>query len=422
MNISALLGSGAVLSAVMMSWNYIKLLYNYIYGIFFTTLIIEHPYNIRINHYLINNFKIINRNNIFFSCFISKDKLIYYNQPYEYKILLWYGRTPLIVGKDGNNTKIIGIKYLFNYKKLLSDGLSYDTNTLSKKHENRYFYALKQGVSQKSILKEQRGLGVSSNDVGVTKYEGPLVFSPSLLDDKFIYHDLTKKLTETSESYVCDEKLSKLEEKIQYWIDSKQWCKSKSIPWKYGVLLYGKPGTGKTSFIRYIGLKYEIPIIQLDLSTMDNQELKEIWFDITPQNNIFDDPKIILLEDFDNVFDKRRNVLGTNSTLTFDFILSLLDGIQTANGILLFITTNDPSKIDPALIEVGSDYINYRPGRINTAVEIGDATLEQKEWLANKILDPGDVIDFSIKETTAQFQERCIQQALQKKYGAKNEH
>jgi len=45
--------------------------------------------------------------------------------------------------------------------------------------------------------------------------------------------------------------------------------------------------------------------------------------------------------------DKGRGALGP--PLTFDCLLNCLDGVERADGIFTVITTNDLSKIDPAL-------------------------------------------------------------------------
>src|SRR5262249_13694199 len=92
------------------------------------------------------------------------------------------------------------------------------------------------------------------------------------------------------------------------------------------------------------------------------------------------------------------------------------------------ITTNDLGKIDPALglprkLPDGTvEFISTRPGRIDKAVELTFMEPEDKVLMAQRIL--GDyaeplrqMLEFverypELKETPAQFQERCAQVAL----------
>jgi chaperone BCS1 len=118
-------------------------------------------------------------------------------------------------------------------------------------------------------------------------------------------------------------------------------------------LLSGKPGTGKTAFVKNIGLELDLPIFVFDLSSLDNEELSLKMTETTEHT-----PYIMLIEDIDSVFNGRENISGGN--LTFDCLINHLDGIADDFGRLLFITTNHPDKLDLALI---------RPGRLDETFE-----------------------------------------------------
>jgi hypothetical protein len=131
-------------------------------------------------------------------------------------------------------------------------------------------------------------------------------------------------------------------------------------------------------------------------------------------------------KDGDNGNDKGRNPLGT--PLTFDCLLNCLDGVERADGIFTVITTNDLTKIDPALglprqlPDGATEFISTRPGRIDKAVELTYMEPEDKKRMAGKILGAYEsahleMLDFiekfpDLPETPAQFQERCAQVAL----------
>lgn len=189
-----------------------------------------------------------------------------------------------------------------------------------------------------------------------------------------------------------------------------------------------------------------MPIYVFNLAQMSNHELMKTWTDM--QVNV---PCIALIEDIDNVFHGRENVARKNnpmpflfqrrndeeggkggdpmpSPLTFDCLLNCLDGVERSDGIFTIITTNDLSKIDPALgqprkLPDGTmEFISTRPGRIDKAVELTYMEAADKKRLAKRILaeypeEYAKMLDFvdkfaDLQETPAQFQERCGQIAL----------
>ena len=192
-----------------------------------------------------------------------------------------------------------------------------------------------------------------------------------------------------------------------------------------------------------------MPIYVYNLAELTNHELMRSWSEM--QVNV---PCIALLEDFDNVFHGRENVsrrsgllpmmLGGDkkddgqgdgprssmalSPLTFDCLLNCLDGVERSDGIFTVITTNNISKIDPALgqprkLPDGTvEFISTRPGRIDKAVELTWMETEDKKLLAQRILcdyprEYEKMLVFldkfaDLQETPAQFQERCAQIAL----------
>lgn len=233
---------------------------------------------------------------------------------------------------------------------------------------------------------------------------------------------------------------------IGLWVKSKVWYNEKSIPWKRGWLLYGPPGTGKTALARAFAEDLDLPIYFFSLAQMSNNELIRAWQSM--QLNV---PCIALIEDIDNVFDKRKNIAQNSflfnaysnnrednnhddnddnkirTPLTFDTLLNCIDGVDKSDGVFTIITTNDITKIDeaigqPKLLDDGThEFVSTRPGRIDRAIELTYMSNENKLKMAEKILS-----DFPLKldeirkhieknntETPAQFQEICAQIALQ---------
>ncbi|KAF9998511.1 hypothetical protein BGZ65_005997 [Modicella reniformis] len=136
------------------------------------------------------------------------------------------------------------------------------------------------------------------------------------------------------------------------------------IPYRRGYLLYGPPGSGKTSFIQALAgeLEYNICILNLSERGLTNDRLNHLLTNLPERS-------IMLLEDIDAAFMKRdKSQEGFQSMVTFSGLLNALDGVASAEGRIIFMTTNHIELLDPALI---------RPGRVDLREYVGDATPTQ---------------------------------------------
>ncbi len=143
---------------------------------------------------------------------------------------------------------------------------------------------------------------------------------------------------------------------------SEDWYRDRGIPYRRGVLLYGSPGTGKTSFASAIAgeLRLHICVLTLSSKSLDDGGLNQRLHD-APVN------AILLLEDVDAVFVQRESK-DMRSGVTFSGLLNAIDGVASQEGRILFMTTNHPEKLDPALV---------RPGRCDLKVHFDLASRNQ---------------------------------------------
>lgn len=250
------------------------------------------------------------------------------------------------------------------------------------------------------------------------------------------------------DNLIFPKRIKDLINEIELWRNNREWYAEKGIPWKRGWLLYGPPGTGKTALARAFAEDLNMPIYVFNLAEMSNHELIKAWTDM--QVNV---PCVALIEDIDNVFHGRENIARRNSMmsmlmandkdsngkdnkggrdsfspLTFDCLLNCLDGVERTDGIFTILSTNDLSKIDPALGQPRklpdgmTEFISTRPGRVDKAVELTYMEVNDKKLMAKRILGeyPDEylkMLEFvdrfpNLQETPAQFQERCGQVAL----------
>lgn len=200
---------------------------------------------------------------------------------------------------------------------------------------------------------------------------------------------------------------------IGRWTGLRDWYLSRGVPWKMGVLLHGPPGTGKTALVRAIAEQLDYPVYSYDLATLHNDELRSRWLDM-----LTDAPCIALFDDIDAVFTGR----DSRHEVTFDCLLNCLDGVEKSDGILTFVTTNNPATIDAALVQFSDLGICTRPGRIDRVIEMGPLEAAGRRQLAKRILADWpeaqrDVVEHGDGESGAQFQERCVVEALRRLHG-----
>lgn len=135
------------------------------------------------------------------------------------------------------------------------------------------------------------------------------------------------------------------------------------------VVLHGKPGTGKTSYIRYLIASVKKNVIFLPpnmASAITNPELISILVD---QPN-----SILVIEDAENiVIDREQNGNSPVSAL-----LNISDGLlaDSLNVQIICSFNTDISKIDPALM---------RKGRLIAKYEFKDLEIEKAQKLSNKL-------------------------------------
>ncbi|ORY41677.1 hypothetical protein BCR33DRAFT_718816 [Rhizoclosmatium globosum] len=158
-------------------------------------------------------------------------------------------------------------------------------------------------------------------------------------------------------SVVLDEGVSEfLVKDVKAFLANGMWYHERGIPYRRGYLLYGPPGSGKTSFIQALAghLDYNICVMNLSERGMTDDRLAHLLTNAPPRS-------LILLEDIDAAFTKRDASAqeGFQSMVTFS---------AASEERIVFMTTNHVSRLDPALI---------RPGRADVKMKIDDATDSQ---------------------------------------------
>ena len=160
-----------------------------------------------------------------------------------------------------------------------------------------------------------------------------------------------------------------IEKQLRDFCAARDAYETAGLPWRFGVLLSGPPGTGKTSLAHALASHLSVRLAVINLGDLHSDcELLNVFRSITDQS-------IVLIEDVDCAFKQRQAEAAEG--ISFAGFLNCIDGVMApSNGRILVMSTNHPERLDPALV---------RPGRVDLNIAVPTLGREQASDYVDRV-------------------------------------
>ena len=262
---------------------------------------------------------------------------------------------------------------------------------------------IKVNQKSRSILAQIPSIIISLLPTAIMVALFVMIFKMQGLGEKGQVYDDTQIKTKVKFDDVAglDEEKNELIEIVDFLKNPEKYTKmGAKIP--RGVLLYGKPGTGKTLIAKAIAGEADVPFI-----SMSGSEFIEMFAGLGASRvrKLFDkarklSPCIVFIDEIDAIGSRRTSNSGaeTENNQTLNQLLVEMDGFSSEETIIVLAATNRPEMLDKALL---------RPGRFDRRITIPPPDLKGRLEILkihSKDKNLSDEVNLeSIAEDTAGF-------------------
>lgn len=158
--------------------------------------------------------------------------------------------------------------------------------------------------------------------------------------------------------YFDNEIEEKIKAHLDKWLKNKDTYKTRGIIFKTGILLYGSPGTGKSSIAAAVADYLHCNVISIDSASFKDLNINEVTASINADDNMY----VVLLDDIDVILTTRDDENTTmDDKATIAKLLGFLDSSNSPDNVVFIATTNHIELFDSAI---------SRAGRFDKVIEV----------------------------------------------------
>lgn len=274
-------------------------------------------------------------------------------------------------------------------------------------------------------------------------YKGSMIYTTETMNNKIQIVGGTSKINQNiTFEYLHFDRKEEIKSLLHKFSTKTMYKSNVPMENKLGILLHGEPGCGKTRFVSACANYLKKDVLVLDTRKLQTTKNLDFVLDYADKNHM-----IIMMDEIDCMDGvvarnqeattiKSNNTLGGSivnemsvsdklliscndkdmirerldmerDKLNLGYLLSKLDGLESAEGRVIIATTNYPDKIDKALL---------RPGRIGVNIHMtlcshkmiidiltmifGELTVSQTEQITQKItpfkIAPSEIIQQAV--------------------------
>lgn len=205
-------------------------------------------------------------------------------------------------------------------------------------------------------------------------------------------------IRKSSSLFFDDDIIGKIHYHIDQWIRNEDKYLSRGLNYKTGILLYGEPGTGKSSLIKSICSDYHYDMVEIDLSTFNTLDTNVLASVISNT----DGRQVVVLEDIDClILDRENKDINKDEKTIINKLLQFLDSNSSPNNVIIIATTNHIELLDEAIL---------RNGRFDLKLEV--KSIKKKET-ALRMIESFELNEKDTKKILSDIQYPINQSYLQ---------
>ena len=162
----------------------------------------------------------------------------------------------------------------------------------------------------------------------------------------------------------CDQIIRRLRELVELPLLRPAFYRRLGVRPPKGVLLHGPPGTGKTLICKALANELGVTAYRMSATELVGsvQGETEANLRLLFSRALAHAPSLVMIDEFDVIATNRERLASQSDVRAASQLLTLMDGLEEVDGLILMATTNRIQAIDPAF---------RRPGRFEEEIFVG---------------------------------------------------